>query len=210
MIQMFYNFFINDALMPFHISVLVLLSISLIETIGFYFGIRPLHFLKYLLPVNFDNPILSIKFSKILIIIFFLINFSFAGYFLQLFCYAYFDSFAPLYYVLAPIFIIAVFFTVFMVHCLDQVIKPRYTHKPISLLGRLATICNTSAKPEIPAKARVRDEYGNLHYIQVLSESGEIPAQSQIVLIKTQGHFYIGKEIIASNHLFDFNIFPEY
>ncbi|WP_269914986.1 OB-fold-containig protein [Acinetobacter sp. HY1485] len=202
-------FFSNNALMPFHLSVVILGLISLIQTIGFYFGIRPLAFLKYFIPIGFNSPLLHIKFSKILILIFFLINFSFVGYFLQFFFYAYDDGFASISYILIPTFIIAVFFTVFMIHCLDQVIRPKYTYRPLNLIGRLATISGGSIRPEHPAQARVRDEYGQLHYVYVVSEAGEIPINTQIILIRMKGHNYVAKKIAPSNHLFDYEIFPE-
>jgi hypothetical protein len=59
-----------------------------------------------------------------------------------------------------PALIIAIFFTVFMIHCLDQVIKPQIEHHNTSLLGRLATISSGNARPGFSAQARVRDEFG--------------------------------------------------
>ncbi len=53
-----------------------------------------------------------------------------------------------------------------MIHCLDQVIKPKLTHTNYNLLGRLATISSGSARPGFSAQARVRNEFGQLHYVQ--------------------------------------------
>lgn len=204
-----FSCFLDSALLPFNIAVIALILISLIETIGFYFGVRPLSFLRHFIPLGLHNPLLSIKFSKILILIFFLINFSFAGYFLQFFCYAYHGTFFPIIYISIPALLIAIFFTIFMIHCLDQVIKPKYLNKKTNLVGRLAIISQGTASPSTTAQARVRDEYGQLHYIQVRSESGEIAIDTQITLVHFEENEYIVKKIVESNHLFDYDIFPE-
>lgn len=205
----FQVFLTNHDLLPFHLSVFLLLVISFTETIGFLFGVRPLSFLKNCIPLSLQTPILKVKFSKILILIFFLINFSFAGYFLQLLFYAYHDDFAPITYLIIPTFLIAIFFTIFMVHCLDQVIRPKYYYRSLNLVGRLAIVIDQSIKPEKVGQARIRDEYGKLHYVNVIAESGEIKANTSIILIELQGQHYVAKKVVAPNHLFDYDIFPE-
>lgn len=42
------EFLQNYNLIPFHLSLLALLLLSMIETIGYYFNIRPMQFLKHL------------------------------------------------------------------------------------------------------------------------------------------------------------------
>ena len=90
-----------------------------------------------------------------------------------------------------------------MIHCLDQVIPPKYKKQTINLLGRLATISSGNARPGFSAQARVRDEYGQLHYVQVEPEFGELEFQSQIILIRQKHSHYIGKKICVSNRLFN-------
>jgi hypothetical protein len=60
------------------------------------------------------------------------------------------------FYLILPALIIAIFFTVFMIHCLDQVIKPQIEHHNTNLLGRLATISSGNARPGFSAQARSR------------------------------------------------------
>ncbi|MEW4938622.1 OB-fold-containig protein, partial [Acinetobacter baumannii] len=150
------DFFFNYYLMPFHLSVVALILLSVVETIGMYVG--------KIAPIWLTNsPLLNVKFSKALIFVFLLINFSFAGYFLQLSFFAIQHYFITPFYLIIPALVIAIFFTVFMIHCLDQVIKPKLTHTNYNLLGRLATISSGSARPGFSAQARVRDEFGQLH-----------------------------------------------
>lgn len=197
------EFLQNYNLIPFHLSLLALLLLSMIETIGYYFNIRPMQFLKHLFPKKLtESPLLSVKFSKTLIIVFLLMNFSFSGYFLQLCAFARQQEFLPAYYLILPALIIAIFFTVFMIHCLDQVIKPTKTKRKITLLGHLATISSGNARPGFSAQARVRDHFGQLHYVQVEPEFGELEFQSQIILIRLKKSHYVAKKISKSNTLF--------
>lgn len=197
------EFLFEHELMPFHLSVLALILLSMAETFGYYLGIRPSTFLKKVSPDWLvESPLLQVKFSKVLIFVFLLLNFSFAGYFLQLSIFASKQEFAAWYYVILPALVIAIFFTVFMIHCLDQVIKPKITTNQVDLLGRLATVSSGNARPGFSAQARVRDENGQLHYVQVEPEFGELEFQSQIILIRFRKSHYIAKKISTSNQLF--------
>lgn len=197
------GFLFEHELMPFHLSVLALILLSMAETFGYYIGLRPSTFLKKISPEwLIESPLLQVKFSKVLIFVFLLLNFSFAGYFLQLSIFASKQVFAAWYYVVLPALVIAIFFTVFMIHCLDQVIKPKVALNQVDLLGRLATVSSGNARPGFSAQARVRDENGQLHYIQVEPEFGELEFQSQIILIRFRKSHYIAKKISISNHLF--------
>ncbi|ATZ64038.1 MULTISPECIES: OB-fold-containig protein [Acinetobacter] len=197
------EFLFEHELMPFHLSVLALILLSMAETFGYYLGIRPSTFLKKVSPDwLIESPLLQVKFSKVLIFVFLLLNFSFAGYFLQLSIFASKQEFAAWYYVILPALVIAIFFTVFMIHCLDQVIKPKITTNQVDLLGRLATVSSGNARPGFSAQARVRDENGQLHYVQVEPEFGELEFQSQIILIRFRKSHYIAKKISTSNQLF--------
>ena len=191
-------------LYPFHFSVLLLLFLSMAETFGYYVGLRPSTFFKKITPPwLLDSPLLHVKFSKVMIIVFWLLNFSSAGYLIQLSIYASQKQFFPWYYVILPAIIIAIFFTVFMIHCLDQVIKPKFKNTYVNLIGRLATISSGNARPGFSAEARVRDEFGQLHYVQVEPEYGELEFQSQILLIRFKKSHYIAKKIASSNQLFN-------
>ncbi|QIO09102.1 OB-fold-containig protein [Acinetobacter lanii] len=190
-------------LMPFHLSVLMLFMLSMAETLGYYIGLRPSTFFKKVAPHwLIDSPWIQVKFSKVLIFVFLLINFSFSGYFIQLISFAYQHEFMPWYYAVLPALIIGIFFTVFMIHCLDQVIRPKFQTSHSNLLGRLATVSSGNARPGFSAQARVRDEFGQLHYVQVEPEFGELEFQSQVLLIRFKRSHYIAKKIAHSNQLF--------
>ena len=198
------EFLTHYDLMLFHLSVFILVLLSMAETIGYYIGLRPSRFLARRSPQWLKrSPLFQVKFSKILIIVFLLLNFSVAGYFLQLVCYANQGHFVFAFYLIIPALIIAIFFTVFMIHCLDQVIKPKRDTHSTPLLGRLATISSGNARPGFSAQARVRDEFGQVHYVQVEPEFGELELQAQVILIRLKKSHYIAKKISQSNRLFN-------
>lgn len=197
-----YDFLTNVDLFPFHLSLMVLFVVTMAETIGSYFNQRPSRLLAKIFPTKiFNSPFIQVNFSKSLIVIFLLLNFSIVGYFIQLFIFAKHQTFAPFYLIIPPTLVITVFFTVFMIHCLDQVIKPKTYKTDSNLVGRLATISSGNARPGFSAQARVRDDFGQLHYVQVEPEFGELEFQTQIIIVRQKKSHYIAKEIAISTNL---------
>ncbi len=72
----------------------------------------------------------------------------------------------------------------------------------VNLLGRLATISSGNARPGFSTQARVRDEYGQLHYVQVEPEFGELEFQSQIILIREKHYIILVKKFAFPMRLF--------
>ena len=101
-------------------------------------------------------------------------------------------------FVLIPALLMAWFFTLFMMHCLDQVIKPTQSNQQVILLGRFATIVSGTARPGSSAQAKVRDQFGRLHYVQVEPEFGELILQSKVILVDYRESQYIAKAIVNS------------
>lgn len=191
------DWLVNAAFMPFHLCMLAIVILIASETLGIYIGYRPSNLLRNLIPSWIkDSPILRVKISRYFILLFFLVNLSFAGYFIQLISFALKQHFinSGLIFILASI--LAWFFTLFMLHCLDQVIRPEAQHQPpINLLGRYALILDQPARPDYSATARVRDQHGQLHDVQVLPQFGEFEAHSQVILVKYDEPCYIVKKI---------------
>lgn len=193
----------NYDLMPFHLSVLLLLILGIVQSCFYYFRVQFKsvwgdQFLAYFL----NNPLLNIKFSKILFLVFLFMNFSAAGYVLQFAIYSQQQHFIRAYYLIIPALIIALFFTIFMIQCLDQVIQPKKHKNSAQVLGRLATISQGNARPGFATQARVRDEFGQLHYVQVEPEFGELEFQSCVIIIREKKSHYIAKKISPANNLF--------
>ena len=78
-------------------------------------------------------------------------------------------------------------------------IKPKYSVRQVDLLGRLATISSGNARPGFSAQARVRDEFGQLHYVQVEPEFGELEFQAQIIIVRKKRSHYLAKKISAED-----------
>ena len=59
------EFLQNHDLIPFHLSLFALVLLSMAETIGYYFNIRPTQYLKKLSPKKLsESPLLNVNFSK--------------------------------------------------------------------------------------------------------------------------------------------------
>lgn len=191
--------FFHSALLPFHMSVLAIFILIIAETIGIYIGHRPSQLIRQMVPMWLrDAPLLQVQISRFIILLFFLINFSFAGYLLQLSAFALLDDFVHTGFVLIPALLMAWFFTLFMMHCLDQVIKPVQSSHQVNLLGRFATIISGTARPGSSAQAKVRDQFGRLHYVQVEPEFGEFSLQSKVLLVDYRESHYIAQAIVNS------------
>lgn len=60
------DFFFNYYLMPFHLSVVALILLSVVETIGMYVGLRPSQLLKKLRQFGLPIPLcLMLNFLKL-------------------------------------------------------------------------------------------------------------------------------------------------
>lgn len=190
-----WDLLIHAALMPYHICVVMIFVLIIVETIGMYVGYRPSLFMRGLMPKwMHEPPLFQVKFSRFIILIFFLINFSFAGYFFQLSTYAFRKEFLNS-GIMIPAVLMAWFFTLFMIHCMDQVLLSRQKTVHVRLIGRLATIISGHARPGFSARACVRDYAGALHYVQVEPEYGELELQAQVILVEYIDTHYIAKKL---------------
>lgn len=197
---MTWELFFDQALLPFHFCVVAIFVLIIAETIGNYIGHRPSNIIRDLIPKWIrESPLLQVQISRFIILLFFLINLSYAGYFFQLSFYALYQSFISPSLVIFPAFIMAWFFSLFMIHCLDQVIKPSQPSRHIHLVGRFATIVSGHARPGFSAQATVRDHMGRLHYVQVEPEYGELELQTQVILVGYSEFHYVAKKITAQS-----------
>lgn len=195
------EFVTNINLLPFFISLIILLILIMAETLGAYLNLRPSKLIRVLFPRHLtESPLINVKFSKSLIFIFFLLNFSVCGFFIQFFAFYQHQAFFVFYSVIPIAIILSIFLTVFMIHCLDQIIKPKKISYKINLNGCLATVCNGNARPGYTAQAFLRDEFGQLHYVQIEPEFGELELHSKVILTRRKHAHYIAKKIAESSY----------
>ena len=178
----------------------MLLLLGLGHSLCRIFRLNHRHFLLHAWPQWLSLQWMKVKFSRAVLIIFILLNFSMAGYLLQFLIYSQQQQFASPFLLLIPAAMIAVFLTVFMTHCFNQVIAPDFEPMPQTLLGRLATL-QANARPASPALALVRDTQGQLHQIQVEPEYGELEQGSHVMIIRQKKNYYVVKRIAQSNQL---------
>lgn len=65
-----------------------------------------------------------------------------------------------------------------------------------SFIGRIATVTLGTAREDLPAEARVTDQHGTTHYIQVVPEKGHanIAQGVSVLLVRKEGSIFVGIE----------------
>lgn len=186
----------QDALLPLHVLVFLTMLLMLGEGIGYLIGHRPSRYVHHVMPDWIEPvPVAQLRVSRFLVVLFFLINFSLSGYILECIVYAIQGSIWPFMGIAGPALVMAWGLTHFLVNALNQRIRPYRRQRQHDLIGRLGTIVSGHAKPGSTAQAAVRDAFGQLHYVAVESEFGELELQCQIILVAQNNGAYIAKKI---------------
>lgn len=197
---------------PFLLFSLVLISMLLLavtETLGTSFAMSPSRWIQARLP-RFLTLILARlhanQFPIFILAILFLLSTGVLGYLLQFGYFALAGQFGSVWLLLLPVMILAALFTSFLSHWLSQLMYSDRT-APLgsqsNLLGRVATLCRGDARPGFSSQARVRDQYGHLHYVEVEPEFGELEMHSEVILVARHKHLYLAKTLPKDNHLLD-------
>lgn len=191
--------FFSSSFVLFTIILMLVLTLAIIESLHLYFKLSPAQRLQQLFPEQqqkllYFMGIKDLSFFSVLLV--WLINFAIAGYFLQVVCFYYLHHFVNAMWLVFPAFCLASFLTQPIVHWFNQLLPntpSKETQTELCLLGRVATIYNGTARPGISAQARVRDELGQLHYVQVEPEFGELTVNSDVILFGKNESIYLAK-----------------
>lgn len=203
------SIFFSAPFLLFTLAFISTLILALTETLGTSLKFSPSAWVEARLPrfvVYILKRLHANQFPIFILTILFLLSTGVFGYLLQFICYAITDAFASLWMIIIPVLLISLLFTVFLGHWLSQLMYSDRTMPVIGqpeLLGRIATICRGDARPGFSAQARVRDQQGHLHYVEVEPEFGELELNSEIILVSKQKHLYMAKTLPKDNHLLD-------
>ncbi len=184
---------------PFGFALVLALCMLIVEGLSTLFNIQLALWAQHYLP-GLQSRILKMlgveHVSLINVFILFLVNFSLIGYFLQMICYAISGNFMNPVLLLMPVFVLANFLSISLVHWRNQLQSrlPEEIPEQPSLLGRVATISSHgSAKPGASADAIVRDHHGKLYHVQVEPEYGELTELSEVILFAQEEDHYLAK-----------------
>ncbi|XID74050.1 OB-fold-containig protein [Alkanindiges sp. WGS2144] len=193
----------------FTLSLMITLILTITGTLGATLKLHPSAWLIARLPRFLEQQLIQsgIQYFPIFTLgILFLLNFGLLGYALQFIWFAFKHHFAPVWFLVIPALLFALLFTVFLSRWLSHFIDIPFEAAPDTppdLLGRVATICRGNARPGLSAQARVRDQLGQLHYIEVEPEFGELELNSEVILIARHQRLYVAKTLPKDNHLLD-------
>jgi hypothetical protein len=190
----------------FNVALLLVLLLASMESLHLYFKLSPAQAIQQLLPKLQQQymqrlDIAELSFFNYTLI--WLVSFAVAGYFLQVLCFYFTRQFVDSIWLIIPTLYSATFLSKLLAHWLNQLLPAVPSTKPsteLSLLGRVATVYKGTARSGMCALARVRDESGHLHYVQVEPEFGELPLHSEVILFSKNDAVYLAK-LLPEEHI---------
>jgi hypothetical protein len=202
--------FLAPEMLPYSVSFLIFAIFAFLEIVSFVLGWGIFSFLDDIFDVehsdmdvntstslgdffSYVNP-QKVPFSMVLLSFFFI--FGLTGHLLQNIFGLY-----PLYVTLPIVIVLTI---ILLRHTTNLIAKimPRETSEVVStdsFIGKKATILDPIAKRDMPARAKLHDVYGEVHYIRVepFDEKDEfLEGMEVIVLEKRGGIFLVEKAII--------------
>lgn len=197
--------------MPFTVSIVVMLIITLIEGFGLFFGAGLSDIIGYFTPdtdIDMDAPEMDTHgaFSEIfswlnvgrvpvmVLLIIFLTCFGLIGLIMQTIAHGSFGLFLPAALASIGAFIISMPVVRGCSAGLSK-IMPKDETTAISsddLVGRMAVIVLGKAERKNPAQAKVKDAYNKKHYVMLEpDEDGNVFEQGEkLLLVRREGHIF--------------------
>lgn len=190
----------------FNAALLLVFILAAMESLYLYFKMSPAQLIQHIFPNTQQQLMQRLKINELSFFNFMLIwlvSFALAGYFLQTICFYYLHYFIGFFWLLLPALFLATFLSQLLTHWLSQLLPTTLSTEPCNdhcLLGRVATVYKGTARPNMCALARVRDESGHLHYVQVEPEFGELPLYSEVILFSKNESVYLAK-LLPEEHI---------
>ncbi len=186
----------STGLWPFSLSMALLLIVIGLELGGLVFHSSPSTAFDHFLAQHRSTQCAWLHLGKVpslILILLLLFGFSITGLIIQGISWQWFGAFLS-HWLATPI---ALLCALLLVRALGLRVRRSLidwsTTKPpveLRLIGRMATICGGTARIGQPVQARVRDQHGRLHYIQVEPEMGELANGSEVVLTHKAEVYY--------------------
>ena len=191
----------DGSMAPFTVALLVAGGLLIIEVIGALMGAMPSDMLEGALDFDADaeagepgvaGPLGWLGFGRVpaLVIVFsLLVAFGLSGVVIQWFASMFLGP-LPGAVASVPAFLTALPITRGLARGIARVLPSEETEASSSagFVGRVATLGAATAKPGLPAEAKITDDHGQTHYVRVVPEEGQaLPAGSAVLLVTRQG-----------------------
>jgi len=134
------------------------------------------------------------KVPALMLLVFFLTAFGLTGLFLQITIHGISGSYLPGFLASIPAFICAIPLTRVFGLSFAKVMPKEETEavSAKTFIGRVATITKGAARRDLPAEAKLHDEFGQAHYVLVEPDlDGDVfDAGSEVLIVRQVGSFY--------------------
>ncbi len=201
------EFLAASANLPFTVALALMLLIALMEGVGTVLGAGFSTLLDALLPnidLDVDGPEVEsgtgltrflgwLRIGKVpflVLLVVFLTAFGLAGLAIQAFVHNVAGMLLPAWVAIFPATLIALPVVRLTAGAVAHIF-PRDETEAVSsqsFIGRLATITVGTARPNSPAEAKLRDAYGQTHYVMVVpDQEEELPAGTEVLLLRPHG-----------------------
>lgn len=188
--------------LPFGVAACIMIGLAIVEGIGLLAAISPSHFLDNLVPEAPDGVEGALgwlhvgKVPLLVLLILFLFGFSVSGYGIQIFVDEVSGVYLPSWLAAIPAGFIGIGVVRALGGLLARIIPKDETTavSSASLIGRAGVIITGTARAGMAAEVRVRDQYGNTHYLMV---EPDLPEESfgqgtEVLIVTKAGAFYRG------------------
>jgi len=196
--------FMAPQTIPFGVAILIVMGLGIIEAIGAFTALSPSQIFDQ--QFEFDHPDLDGalgwlhvgKVPLLVLLILFLLGFAISGYLIQMFCIGLFGKYVPAVLAVVPAGFIGLFTVRGMGGLIARII-PKDETTAVSeqtLIGRVGVVVTGTARQGMAAEVKVRDQYGNYHYLMVEpDEAGaEFKQGTEVLIVKKQGTTYLAIE----------------
>ena len=194
--------FMAPQTVPFGVAILILIGLGVIEALGALIALSPSQMLDQSFELehpDVDGPLGWLHVGKVpvlVLFILFLLGFAVSGYLIQMFCIGMFGNYLPAMLAVVPAGFIGLS-TVRGVGGLVARIIPKDETTAVSeqtLIGRAGVVVTGTARQGMAAEVKVRDQYGNYHYLMVEPDDAgeEFEQGTEVLIVKKQGAKYLG------------------
>lgn len=185
----------------FTAAIVLMLALTVLEGLGLLIGAGMSEWLEHLLPdvPETDGPLGWLHLGKVpllMLLIIFLTSFGLLGLMIQAGVHGATRHYLPAVVALVPAFLSALP-VVRVLGGLIARVMPRDESSAVSeeaLVGRAAVITIGVARAGQPAQAKLRDQFGQTHYVMVEPDvaADEFPAGTEVLLVKKLSAHYRG------------------
>jgi hypothetical protein len=206
------EFLTASANLPFTVALALMMLIALMEGVGTVLGVGFSTLLDTMLPnidLDVEGPEVEsgtgltrfmgwLRIGKVpflVLLVVFLTAFGLTGLTIQSFVHNIAGGLLPAWVAIVPATLIALPVVRLTAGAVARIF-PRDETEAVSsksFIGRVATITLGTARPHSPAEAKLRDAYGQIHYVMVVpDQEEELPAGTEVLLLRSHGsHFRV-------------------